>query len=266
MDNIKRKWLGLFGTLLSLALLLVLVVPMLALVIATGPNEISAGAGHPLFLQAIILSLKTSVISLVFVVVTGTPLSWWLASRNSPITQTVELLASLPIVIPPAVVGVALLQAYGSQGLVGHLLSGVGFQLSFSMWAVVTAQIVISAPFYIAAAVQGFRKVDPDMLLVARTLGATQVGAFFRVAVPVASPALLAGAALSWARAIGEFGATLLFAGNMPGVTQTMPLAIFTALESDVRVASALALVLAAAAVVALVGFKVVPRLWSHKQ
>ena len=125
------------------------------------------------------------------------------------------------------------------------------------------AQVVVSAPFYIQAAAAAFRRIDPDLLLVGRTLGQSPSGAFFRIAVPLALPGLISGAALSWARALGEFGATLLFAGNLTGTTQTMPLAIYMALESDVRVALALSLVLAAVSVLLLFGLRLAPRAWA---
>ena len=135
--------------------------------------------------------------------------------------------------------------------------------MPFTTIAVVLAQVVVSAPFYIQATAAAFRRVDPDLLLVGRTLGQSPAGTFFRVAVPLALPGLISGAALSWARALGEFGATLLFAGNLTGTTQTMPLAIYMALESDVRVALALSLVLAAVSVLLLFGLRLAPRAWA---
>lgn len=137
-------------------------------------------------------------------------------------------------------------------------------QVPFTPGAVVLAQVIVSAPFYVQSAAAAFRRVDRDLLLVARTLGQGPAGAFLRVAVPVALPGLVGGAALAWARAIGEFGATLLFAGNLPGTTQTVPLAIYMALESDVRAALALSLVLAGAAVVLLLALRGVPALWAR--
>jgi molybdate transport system permease protein len=167
----------------------------------------------------------------------------------------------LPVVIPPAVLGVALLETFGRRGLLGGALDGLGLALPFSTAAVVVAQIVVSAPFYVQAASSAFRRVDADLLLVARTLGASPAGAFVRVGVPLALPGLLGGAALCWARALGEFGATLLFAGNLPGTTQTMPLAIYATLESDLRAATSLSVALAAIAVSLLLVLRAAPRL-----
>ncbi|MEL6349865.1 MAG: ABC transporter permease, partial [Myxococcota bacterium] len=229
------------------------------LLLGSSPGELWEGICHPMFMPALWLSARTSALSLLFVVMTGTPLAWWLARAEGRAARMVELLVDLPIVLPPAVVGIALLRAFGRSGVLGPLLDAAHIQLPFTTMAVIIAQIVVSAPFFVQSAVAAFREVSPDLLLVARTLGASPRQAFFRVAVPLALPGLLSGAALCWARAIGEFGATLLFAGNLSGVTQTMPLAIYTALESDVRAALALSIVLAAASVVLLFGLRGLP-------
>jgi molybdate transport system permease protein len=248
----------------ALPILLLLVVPMLALALAASPAELVEAMADPLFVPALLLSARTSVSSLALVVVLGTPLAWWLGRSSSRLSRVVELLVDLPIVVPPAVVGIALLQTFGRRGLFGGWLEAVGIQIPFSTAAVVMAQLVVSAPFYIQAASAAFRNVDGDLLIVARTLGQSPRGAFFRVAVPVALPGVVVGAALAWARALGEFGATLIFAGNLPGATQTMPLAIYMALESDVRVALALALVLAVSALVLLLVLRAIPALWAR--
>lgn len=250
---------------LGLALLTVLLVPILALVISSSPSDLLAGVRHPLFVPALALSARTTLVSLVVVVVCGTPLAWWLANGPRRLTRVVEVLVVLPIVIPPAVLGVALLQAFGRSGAFGALLSELDLQIPFTTGAVVLAQIVVSAPFYVESAAIAFRRVDVDSLLVARTLGASAPTAFFRVAVPIAATGLLGGAALAYARSIGEFGATLLFAGNLSGTTQTMPLAIYMALESDVRAALAISLVLAAIAVVLLFAVRIAPQAFTSR-
>lgn len=243
-----------------------LVVPVLALFLASSPGDLAAGVRHPLFAPALWLSARTTVVSLAFVVVAGLPLAWWLAVSPGPGKRAVELLVDLPVVLPPAVVGIALLETFGRSGLFGGALGVLGVQVPFTTLAVIVAQIVVSAPFFIQSAAAAFRRVDRDLLIVARTLGKSPIAAFFQVAVPVARPGLIAGAALSWARSIGEFGATLLFAGNLPGRTQTVPLAIYTALESDVRAALALSLVLAGIAVLLLFGLRAVPLAWSARR
>jgi molybdate transport system permease protein len=240
-------------------ILALLVLPLASLVVASSPSDLADGMRSPLVGPALWLSARTTAVSLAIVVLGGTPLAWWLAIGSGRTTRVVEAVVDLPIVLPPAVVGIALLETFGRSGLVGPVLVALGIQIPFTTLAVVLAQVVVSAPFYVQAAAAAFRRVDADLLIVARTLGQTQRGAFLRVAVPIALPGLIGGAALAWARALGEFGATLLFAGNLPGTTQTMPLAIYAALESDVRVAVALSLVLTAVAVFLLLALRLAP-------
>jgi molybdate transport system permease protein len=249
------------GRLMGAALLGLLLLPLLALVLSSSPQDAGAALAHPIFLPALALSLKTTAISLALTLLLGTPLAWWLASSSSRAVRVVDVLVELPIVIPPAVVGVALLQTFGRRGLLGPTLAQLDVAIPFTQGAVVLAQLVVAAPFYVQAAAGAFRKVEPDMLVVARTLGATPAVAFARVALPIALPGLLGGAALAWARALGEFGATLLFAGNMAGRTQTMPLAIFTALESDVQLAVVLSLSLCAMGALLLSALRLAPLL-----
>ena len=190
-------------------------------------------------------------------------------TRGLSLTERAPFLAAVPMLLILAVPLVALagasspgdLAAGARNPLFGPALSSLGLHIPFTTAAVVAAQIVVSAPFYIQASATAFRRVDEDLLIVARTLGHSRSSAFFRVAVPLALPGMVAGAALCWARALGEFGATLLFAGNLPGTTQTMPLAIYTALESDARVAVALSLVLVGASAFLLFPLRTVPAL-----
>lgn len=218
-----------------------LLAPLLALLLGTSWSDFTAGLSHPLVWPALRLSLLTTTVSLALVVSLGTPLAWTLARARGRFARAVETVVQLPIVIPPAVAGVALLFAFGQRGLLAPLLGGT---LSFTTGAVVLAELFVSAPFFIQAATSAFRRVDSELLLVARSLGASPLRVFFRVGLPLAAPGLVAGAAMSWARALGEFGATLMFAGNLEGKTQTLPLAIYSALESDLRAAQALSLLL----------------------
>jgi molybdate transport system permease protein len=247
------------GGLLGVTLVGLLLLPLVALVMSSSVEELRAGLAHPMFAPALWLSLRTTLISLLVTLLLGTPLAWWLASSDSRLARLATVIVDLPIVIPPAVVGVALLQTFGRQGLLGPTLDQLGVALPFTDRAVIMAQIIVSSPLYVQAAANAFRKVDPDTLIVARTLGASSTVAFLRIAVPIALPGLVGGASLAWARSLGEFGATLLFAGNMMGRTQTMPLAIFSALESDVRLAVVFSLVLAALGAVLLAGLRLVP-------
>jgi len=244
----------------ALLLLAVLLIPMLGLLLSASPAELWAGLKHPAVTPALWLSARTSFLALAIVTLLGTPLAYWLAKTRSALAELVSLAIDLPVVVPPAVVGIALLTSFGQRGVLGPALAALGWRIPFSTSAVVLAQIVVSAPFYLQSAATAFRKVDLDSMLVARTLGASAPMAFARVAVPIALPGLMSGAALCWARSLGEFGATLVFAGNLSGVTQTMPLAIYATLESDVRAALGLSVLLAAVAVVLLVSLRVGPR------
>ena len=230
--------------LLGAVLVAFLCLPVIALIASTGVADFVEGLRAPLALAALRLSLFTTTCSLAIVLALGTPLAWLLARGQGRLLRAVEVLVQLPVVIPPAVAGLALLFAFGRRGLLG----GLGVHVAFTTWAVIFAEVFVSAPFYVQAASAAFRRIDESLLLVARTLGASESGAFFRVALPLARPGLLSGAAMAWARGLGEFGATLMFAGNLPGRTQTLPLAIYTAMEGDLRTAQALALLLVGAA------------------
>lgn len=248
------------GLILGALLLGLLTLPLVALATSVSPANLLTGFQDPRFLPALGLSLTTTLTSLLLTLVMGTPLAWWIARTDSRAARAATILVELPIVVPPAVVGVALLQTFGRQGWLGPALATLDVSLPFTTAAVVLAQVMVASPFYVQAATSAFREVDEDTMLVARTLGATPRQAWWRVALPMAAPGLLAGASLAWARALGEFGATLLFAGNMPGRTQTMPLAIFSALESDLTLATVFSLVLAALGVLLLAAL----RLGSH--
>jgi len=229
-----------------------LAAPIAALLVTASPSDLEAGLAHPLVWPALRLSLLTTLASLAIVVLFGTPLAWTLARSRGRFARVLETGLQLPIVIPPAVAGVALLLAFGRRGLFSFLYPE-GESVVFTTVAVVMAEVFVSAPFYLQAAVSAFRRVDDKLLVVARTFGASPLSVFLRVALPLALPGLIAGAAMAWARALGEFGATLMFAGNLEGVTQTLPLAIYTALEADLRAAQALSIVLVVVAFALLV-------------
>ena len=246
---------GLLGGLLGAFLLL----PLVGLLLVT-PSEIGAGLRHPLVWPALALSLLTTAVSLLVTAGLGAPLAWMLARSRGRFARAVEVLVTLPIVVPPAVAGVALLLAFGRRGAFAGWLFPEGWSPAFTTGAVVMAELFVSAPFFVQAATSAFRRIDSRLLVVARTLGATPLRVFFRVALPLAAPGLIAGLAMSWARALGEFGATLMFAGNLSGRTQTLPLAIYTALESDLRVARALSIVLVVVAFSVLLAARALAR------
>ena len=156
----------------------------------------------------------------------------------------IDALIDLPIVLPPAVGGLGLLMAFGRRGIFGSYLDDAGIDIAFTMTAVIMAQTFVASPFYIRSAKAGFDSIDSDLEAVAHTLGSSRFETFRRIAIPVAMPSLLAGAVMSWARALGEFGATIMFAGSFQGRTQTMQLAIYGALESDLEAALAISAIL----------------------
>jgi molybdate transport system permease protein len=242
----------------GLLLLAFMAAPLVGLFASASWSDFVAGLQHPLVWPALRLSLITTSASLAVVVALGTPLAWVLA-RAQRATRLVETVLELPIVIPPAVAGIALLLAFGRRSLLGALYPP-GWSLSFTTSAVVLAQVFVSAPFFVQAALSAFRRIDPHLLLVARSFGAHPLRVFARVGLPLAAPGLLAGALLSWARALGEFGATLMFAGNLEGKTQTLPLAIYTAMEADLRAAQSLSIVLVVLALLLLVGVRALLR------
>lgn len=244
-----QRWgMALVGGLLAVFLAL----PLVALVVTATWGEIGAGLVGSLGWNALRLSLFTTSVSLILVVAFGTPLAWAIARGEGRFARGVEVLVQLPIVVPPAVAGVALLLAFGRRGLVAGWLYPEGWSIAFTTGAVVMAEVFVSAPYFVQSAVSAFRRVDPRLVVVARSFGAAPLRVFFGVEVPLAAPGLAAGAAMSWARALGEFGATLLFAGNLQGRTQTLPLAIYAALEGDLRAAQALSIVLVVVGVAVL--------------
>lgn len=210
--------------------------------------------------DALFLSFWTSTLSVSLAILFGTPVAYLLARSRFRGKALIDALVDLPIVLPPTVAGVALLTAFGRRGLIGQPLDNwTGLTLGFSATAVVMAQTLVSAPFYVRAAKGGFEAIDPQLERVAYTLGASRAKTFFRIVVPQARPSLIAGIVLSWSRAMGELGATLIFAGNLQGKTQTMPLAIIQAFEGSslgLSGAVALSLILLLVALAALVVFR----------
>jgi molybdate transport system permease protein len=251
----KVVWSCAVGVLSGLLLFLV-TLPLAGLLFTASPRELLRGFGDPLVWPAVRVTLVTTTASLVLVVMGGTPLAWVIARRRARVWRVLETVVEMPVVLPPAVAGVALLLAFGRRGLLGPELEALGIGLPFTRAAVVLAQSFVAAPFYVQAAILAFRRLDPDVVLVARTLGASWPRVFFTVALPLSAAALAGGAALAWARALGEFGATLMFAGNLTGRTQTLPLAIYTALESDLRTAQSLSIVLVAVAFAVLAAIR----------
>lgn len=228
----------------SIPLVLFLALPLLALILSISPAQIAENLAKPQVRQAIIISLKTTVITTAVTILFGTPLAYVLARRRFRFRRALDTLIDLPIVLPPAVAGVALLIAFGRQGIIGSWLSSLGIQIAFTQVAVIMAQTFVAAPFYVKAASIGFASVNAELEQAAAIDGAGSWQAFRHVTVPLAWAAMLSGAMMTWARALGEFGATILFAGNYLGRTQTMPLAIYIGFELDLNVALTLAAIM----------------------
>lgn len=234
-----------------------LVLPLFALLLQAPWGSFVRIVTTPDALAALRLSVVTSITATALAAVVGIPLAWLLARDALPATRLVRALVIVPLLLPPVVSGVALLAAFGRRGLVGGpLYEAFGIQFPFSTAGVVLAEAFVAMPFLVISLEGGFRSLDRRYEDAALTLGASTWTVFRRVTLPLVGPALAAGLVLCWARALGEFGATITFAGNLPGVTQTMPLAVYTALESDRDVAIALSIVLLAVSIGVLVALR----------
>ena len=223
---------------------------------AIGMGSIVDALRRPIAVEALRLSLMTTMVVLGVALALGSPLALLLARRRFRGATVVDTLVDLPMVLPPAVAGIGLLLTFGRRGLLGPALSGFGIEVGFTTAAVVLAELFVAAPFYIRAARAGFLGVPREIEEAAMVEGATNWQVFRLVTAPLAAPALAGGAVMCWARALGEFGATIMFAGSFLGRTQTMPLAIYAALEQDLDAAIALSLVLLLVSFVLLLGFR----------
>jgi len=236
---------------------LFLLLPLLALAVRTPWTDIGSLLGGERVRQALRVSVIASTASLGLATLLGVPLAWVLARGDFPGKRWLRAFATLPMVLPPVVGGVALLLAYGRRGLVGESLADLtGVTIPFSMGAVVLAGAFVSMPFLVVTVEAALRSADTRYEEAAASLGARRWYVFRRVTLPMSAPALAAGMALAWARALGEFGATITFAGNLPGRTQTMPLAVFLELETDPEAAYLLSFLLLAVSVVVLVAMR----------
>jgi molybdate transport system permease protein len=239
-----------------------LLLPLGALVASQRPDVLAGHLASPLALRALGLTLRTTLLSTALCILLGTPLAFLLARRKFRGREVLDTLVDLPLTVPPVVAGVALLLAFGRRGLLGRHLEAGGLTVSFTTVAVVMAQVFIASPFFVKAARAGFESVDQRLEAAALTLGAPPWRVFWNVTVPLARPALLSGIVLAWARALSEFGATIMFAGNFPGRTQTLTLAVMTAMESDLQAAVAVSTLSLGLALASLVAAKGLARRW----
>jgi molybdate transport system permease protein len=246
-------WLALF--LAAGIALLFLLLPLVAIFARVPPGKLIGQLGDRVVLDAFVVSLKTNAIAEALILAIGTPTAYLLASRRFRGRSVALTLIELPLVLPPAVAGIGLFAAFGRAGLLGSTLDAAGIEIPYTQAAVVMAIAFVASPFYLRQAVAAFEAVDSNLLDASRTLGASPARTFARVALPLAAGGLGAGAALALARGIGEFGATIMFAGSLQGVTQTLPLAIYAQFEVDLDTAIAIGalFVLVGAAILLLV-------------
>jgi molybdate transport system permease protein len=242
--------------LLSLPLIAFLVVPLTALLLRLSPAALLSHLFRPEVAQAIALSMATTTTTLLITLLVGTPVGFLLGRRRFHGRQLVDTLIDLPMVLPPAVAGIALLLAFGRRGIFGQYLDELGIHIAFTQSAVVLAQLFVAAPFYVKSAAAGFEAIDSELEQAAALDGANWWQVFSLITLPLARTALLGGAVMTWARALGEFGATIIFAGNFPGRTQTMPLAIYLGFEVELNIALTLSVILLAASFLVLLVVK----------
>lgn len=240
----RRGWLL---PILSMPMLVLLGLPLLALVLRVDLAGLGHNLASPTVLRALSLSLATATAAAMLSLLMGTPLAYLLARRTFRGRRLVDTLVDLPMVLPPAVAGIALLLVFGRRGWLGTPLDAAGISIVFTPVAVVLAQLFVAAPFYIRSAAAGFAEIDGELEQAAALDGASDFAVFRHVTAALAWPAILGGIVMTWARALGEFGATIIFAGNFPGRTQTMPLAIYLGFERDLDLAVTLAFLLLAA-------------------
>jgi molybdate transport system permease protein len=253
---------GLLAALFFLAIAVAMgfiVLPVVAIFTHVPPGRLLHQFSNPIVTDALLVSLKTIAISQAAILLFGTPTAYFLASRRFPGRSLVVTLVELPIVLPPAVAGIGLIVAFGRVGLLGSTFDALGVDVSFNQAAVVLAISLVAGPFYVRQAIASFEAVDTNLIAASRTLGAGPVRTFFKVTLPLARGGLTAGEAICMARGLGEFGATIMFAGSLQGSTQTLPLAVYTTFETqnglDVALAiSALLVIVSLAILIALKG------------
>jgi len=210
-----------------------LVLPIVAIFAHTSPANLASQLTNPVVTDALVVSLKTTAIAQTLVILFGTPTAYLLASRRFAGRSLVITLVELPLVLPPAVAGLGLLVAFGRNGLLGSTFEAFGVSIPFTQTAVTLAVVFVASPLYLRQAIAAFEAVDPNMVAASRTLGVGPTRTFFRVMLPLARAGLAAGFALALARGLGEFGATIMFAGSLQGVTQTLPLAIYAEFDRN---------------------------------
>jgi molybdate transport system permease protein len=254
----RRLFAGVLGVAAVVALVFLLL-PLVAVFLRVSPGDLVAQLGSRVAIDAIVVTLKANAIAQVLILLVGTPAAYLVARWRSRGRALVVTLIELPLVLPPAVAGIALLAAFGRLGLLGGTFEALGISIGFTQTAVVLAVTYVASPFYLRQAIAAFEALDQALLDASRTLGAGPARTFFRIALPLAGRGLAAGAALAFARGIGEFGATIMFAGSLQGVTQTLPLAIYAQFDVNFDIALALGALLVIVSAAILLAAKLLP-------
>lgn len=244
--------------LLAAPLLILILLPVLAVFLRLSPPDVLASLQDRQVQAAIQLSFTTTLATVAIAALIGTPVAYLLQRRASPFSHLVDTIIDLPTVLPPSVAGVALLIAFGRQGLLGSALNTFGISLPFTTAAVILAQTFIAAPLYVKSAALGFSAVDEELKKAAALDGASGWQVFRYIMLPMSWPSILSGCVLTWARALGEFGATIIFAGNFPGRTQTMPLAIYLGFEIELSTALTLSAILMTSSFLVLIAVRLI--------
>jgi molybdate transport system permease protein len=257
-ERLRHLWFPVLSGLAVAVALTFLTLPVVAIFLDSSPAELVDSLGEQGAREALWLSLRTTAISMAIILVVGTPAAYLLATRSFRGKALVVTLVELPLVLPPAVAGIALLAAVGPSGILGGAVEAAGVQLALATAGVVVALTFVASPFYVRQAMAAFASVDRTLIDASRTLGASEARGFLRVMIPTAMPGLAAGTALALGRALGEFGATLMFAGSFEGITQTVPLAIYDRFATEFQSALALSVVLVAVSAAILLAVKLV--------
>jgi molybdate transport system permease protein len=232
-------------------------VPLVCMVLNVPLARLGRYLHDPMVVDSLWLTLRTTAVSVPIVVLLGSPIAYLLARREFPGKQVLDALVDLPMSMPPVVMGFALLMTFAPRGPIGSVLRGMGIEVVFTTTAVIIAQVMMAAPLYVKAARTGFENVDDSLLRASLVLGASRWRTFVRVTLPLAAGGVITGTILAWARAAGEFCATITFAGNLPGVTQTAPVAVFVGVNRDLSVGVTLATILLAFSFAVLLGARI---------
>ena len=252
----RRTFVGVLFFGAATVALAFLALPVVAIFTRVPPGRLVHQLSSGVVTDALVVSVKTTLIAEALILLLGTPVAYLLATRRFRGRTLLVTLVELPLVLPPAVAGIGLFAAFGRSGLLGSTLDALGLEIPFTQTAVVLAIAFVASPLFVRTGIAAFEAVDPNLVAASRTLGAGPARAFFRVALPLASGGLAAGAALAFARALGEFGATIMFAGNLRTVTQTLPLAIYEQFSLDFDSALAMGALLVVVSVALLLTLK----------